>query len=141
MRRPAAAVSHRAAADWQPSKPNRPPTAFEARLYAACRRIPPGAVTTYGALSKLLGSSPRAVGQALRRNPFAPEVPCHRVIAASLEIGGFTGSWGLGCTSVQKKRALLAEEGVAFDDAGKVVNPRCVLTAPQLSQAVGCRSA
>lgn len=32
--------------------------------------------------------------QALRRNPYAPEVPCHRVIAASLDLGGFSGQWG-----------------------------------------------
>mmetsp|Transcript_7876 Transcript_7876/g.16102 ORF Transcript_7876/g.16102 Transcript_7876/m.16102 type:complete len:86 (+) Transcript_7876:104-361(+) len=42
-------------------------------------------VSTYGTLAKELGSSARAVGQALRRNPFAPGVPCHRVVAATLD--------------------------------------------------------
>ena len=58
-----------------------------------CSAIPKGKVSTYGALSLLLKSSPRAVGQALRRNPYAPQVPCHRVVAASLELGGFSGAW------------------------------------------------
>ncbi len=72
---------------------SRPPTEFEQRLYAACKRIPCGKVATYGQLAQILNSAPRAVGQALRRNPYAPVVPCHRVIAASLELGGFSGSW------------------------------------------------
>lgn len=42
------------------------------------------------------------------------------MIAASLELGGFSGSWGAACASVQKKRGLLAEEGVHFDDAGRL---------------------
>ena len=126
-------------------------------LLQLCSAIPKGKVTTYGAMSQALHSSPRAVGQvklsrrekcagsnilvwcvaacvpvpsglhanalkssflsqlyyksviaetavclyplciflmqALRRNPFAPKVPCHRVIAASLELGGFSGQW------------------------------------------------
>lgn len=58
-----------------------------------CKAIPPGKVTTYGAMASALHSSARAVGQAMRRNPFAPRVPCHRVIAVNLELGGFSGSW------------------------------------------------
>lgn len=75
--------------------------------------------------------------QALKRNPYAPTVPCHRVIAASLDIGGFTGSWGMGCESVQKKRELLAGEGVRFDDGGRLLpgDARCVMTAPELAVA------
>lgn len=79
------------------SPKQRPPTEFEARLHAVCKRIPRGKVATYGQLAKVLGSAPRAVGQALRRNPYAPVVPCHRVIAASLELGGFSGSWVCAC--------------------------------------------
>ncbi|MAD87456.1 MAG: hypothetical protein CL912_31240 [Deltaproteobacteria bacterium] len=52
------------------------------RVYALLRQIPSGKVSSYAALSKALSSSPRAVGGALRRNPFAPEVPCHRIICA-----------------------------------------------------------
>ena len=85
-------------------KENSPPTPFQQRVYALCRCIPAGKVSTYGAMATALKSSPRAVGQALRCNPYAPEVPCHRVIAATLELGGFTGSWGAHCASVQKVR-------------------------------------
>ena len=82
-------------------------------------------------------SSCLASVQALRRNPFAPVVPCHRVIAASLELGGFSGSWGVACATVQKKRRLLAEEGVRFDDAGRLLPgaKSCVMTAPELRAA------
>jgi O-6-methylguanine DNA methyltransferase len=53
------------------------------RVYALLSQIPPGRVSTYAALGKALNSSPRAVGGALRRNPFAPKVPCHRIICAN----------------------------------------------------------
>lgn len=57
-------------------------TEYQTRVYSLLKQIPAGKVSTYAAMSKALGSSPRAVGGALRRNPFAPEVPCHRVIGA-----------------------------------------------------------
>ena len=74
-------------------KPDRPPTAFERRVYTACSAIPAGRVATYGVLADVLASSARAVGQALRRNPYAPRVPCHRVVAAGQGLGGFSGTW------------------------------------------------
>jgi len=53
------------------------------------------------------------VGQALKNNPFAPEVPCHRVIKSDLTIGGFAGKTrGM---NVQRKKRLLEEEGVRFE--------------------------
>lgn len=115
-------------------KPARPPTAYESRLYALCRAIPAGKVTTYGAMAKVLTSSARAAGQALRRNPYAPEVPCHRVIAASLELGGFSGSWGPHCASVQKKRKMLKDEGVEFDGKGKITDLSAVLGPAELAK-------
>lgn len=97
----------------------RPPTGHEQRVYKACSLIPKGKVSTYKALAEVLGSSPRAVGQALRRNPYAPQVPCHRVVSSSLQIGGFNGTWGKSA-QVRKKREMLQNEGVAFDDEGTV---------------------
>ncbi len=79
--------------------------------------------TTYGLMSAHLASSPRAVGNALRRNPFAPEVPCHRCVATGGKLGGFKGQWprdGEGIT-LDEKRLLLRAEGVRFDGAGKVL--------------------
>lgn len=99
-------------------------TDFEKRVWTALCHIPEGHVTTYGLLSKHLGSSPRAVGNALRRNPFAPEVPCHRVVATGMTLGGFKGKWprdGEGIT-LDEKRGLLKGEGIKFDDKGKVLS-------------------
>lgn len=117
-------------------KPSRPPTAFETRLYKLCSKIPSGKVTTYGAMAKALVSSPRAVGQALRRNPCAPTVPCHRVIASTLELGGFSGSWGVNCPTVKIKRALLANEGVNFDAQGKLTTKGAVMEAAEMAKLV-----
>ena len=66
-------------------------TPFRKRVLLALCQVPPGSHTTYLALSNHLSSSPRAVGNALRNNPFAPRVPCHRVVAADGGIGGFGG--------------------------------------------------
>ncbi|KAL9136381.1 MAG: hypothetical protein Q9175_002398 [Cornicularia normoerica] len=66
-------------------------TPFRKRVLLALCQVPSGSYTTYLALSNHLSSSPRAVGNALRNNPFAPRVPCHRVVAADGGIGGFGG--------------------------------------------------
>jgi methylated-DNA-[protein]-cysteine S-methyltransferase len=83
-------------------------------------------------MAKALSSSARAVGQAMRRNPFAPVVPCHRVIAADLNLGGFVGSWGIATANVQRKKAMLQKEGVVFE--GDKVIPKCVVKAAELQQ-------
>jgi methylated-DNA-[protein]-cysteine S-methyltransferase len=93
-------------------------------VYAALRSVPAGAVTTYGILAgHLKCRSAQAVGQALRRNPFAPEVPCHRVIASDLTIGGFAGTRS--GAEVQRKLALLRAEGVRFVE-GRLADPACL---------------
>ena len=113
--------------------PGRPPTAFEARVYAACSAVPAGRVTTYGALAAVVSSSARAVGGALSRNPFAPAVPCHRVIAAGARLGGFSGTAG-DTPETRKKVALLTSEGVRFDGVGGVcVDPSVVMGADELA--------
>eukprot|EP00013_Stygamoeba_regulata_P020291 CAMPEP_0177653238 /NCGR_PEP_ID=MMETSP0447-20121125/13619_1 /TAXON_ID=0 /ORGANISM="Stygamoeba regulata, Strain BSH-02190019" /LENGTH=133 /DNA_ID=CAMNT_0019156661 /DNA_START=10 /DNA_END=411 /DNA_ORIENTATION=- len=93
---------------------------FRLRVYAACQQIPAGRVTTYAALATAVGcKSSRAIGNALRHNPYAPRVPCHRVIRTDLSIGGFSGSKDPKGTLVKRKRALLAEEGVFFKTNAK----------------------
>ena len=69
---------------------------FHQRVYAVTRAIPPGQVRTYGDIAEQLGSKglSRAVGQALGLNPFAPVVPCHRVLAAGDKPGGFSAGGG-----------------------------------------------
>jgi len=98
---------------------------FCARVYAAVRAIPRGRVATYGGIARALGcGSARAVGQALRRNPFAPVVPCHRVITSGLKLGGFLGH-AFGAEPARKRRRLAAE-GVRFDAAGRLCEPERV---------------
>ncbi len=65
-------------------------TAFQRRVWKALLNILPGQTRTYGELARELGSSPRAVGGACRRNPIPLLIPCHRVVAANGD-GGFAG--------------------------------------------------
>lgn len=69
---------------------------FHQRVYAIARAIPPGELLTYGEVARQLGEpgAARAVGQALGHNPFAPVVPCHRVLAAGGRSGGFSAEGG-----------------------------------------------
>ena len=67
---------------------------FNQRVYDATRRIGPGRTLTYGDVAHLIGEpqSARAVGQALGHNPFAPIVPCHRVLGAGNTGVGFSAT-------------------------------------------------
>lgn len=97
-------------------------TPFQLRVLNLTAKIPSGQVTTYGVLATLLGTprAAQAVGNALHANPFAPTVPCHRVISSSLTLGGFEGV-SEKCGASSKKLALLSSEGVKFDGRGKLV--------------------
>jgi methylated-DNA-[protein]-cysteine S-methyltransferase len=107
-------------------------TPFQQRVYDAVMRIPSGSVTTYGRLAKAVGCpSARAVGQALRHNPFAPRVPCHRVIRADLTPGGFSGA--ARGAEIRRKLTLLRREGVSFR-AGRLADPRRVIAPPDGSR-------
>lgn len=106
-------------------------TSFQRRVYNALLKIPRGKVTTYKILARYLKCrSCQAVGQALRRNPFAPKVPCHRVIASNLSLGGFSATGGLACNgqgyrkrkNIKRKLQLLADEGLKFEN-GRLANP------------------
>lgn len=85
-------------------------TSFQRRVYLELLNVPVGETITYGELARRIGCrSAQAVGQALRRNPFAPDVPCHRVISANGSLGGYFGQRNGG--QMAQKRRLLAEEG------------------------------
>jgi methylated-DNA-[protein]-cysteine S-methyltransferase len=95
--------------------PDRPSTAFEEKVYDAVRMVPRGRVTTYALLGKAIGCrSSQAIGQALKRNPCAPGVACHRIIRSDLSIGGFGGEHD--GAEIQRKLRLLKEEGVLFKE-------------------------
>jgi methylated-DNA-[protein]-cysteine S-methyltransferase len=92
---------------------------FQQTVLLADHSIPRGWVSTYGRVARSLGSpaSGRAVGSALSHNPFPIVIPCHRVVRASLELGGFGGG-------LPMKRALLELEGLRFSDSGRVLTDR-----------------
>jgi methylated-DNA-[protein]-cysteine S-methyltransferase len=95
-------------------------TTHRKKAYLALLSIPEGRWTTYTALAEYLGSGPRAVGNANRTNPFAPGVPCHRVVAADRTIGKFQGDWPTNGGKYQvEKRKLLEAEGIVFDEKGR----------------------
>jgi len=80
---------------------------FHRRVYEIALAIPPGRTLSYGDIALRLGdvALSRAVGQALGRNPFAPVVPCHRVLGAGGKMTGFSASGGV----TTKQRKLLIE--------------------------------
>ena len=91
-----------------------PGMSFNQKVWALTARVPAGRVTTYGRIAEALGTKAyRAVGNALNRNPYAPAVPCHRVVGSNGSLTGFAGG-------IEKKRQLLAREGVRLRD-GRVV--------------------
>lgn len=81
---------------------------FPRRVYEVARTIPPGSTRTYGDVAARVGApgAAQAVGQALGANPFPLVVPCHRVLAASGDLGGFSAPGG-----AATKRRLLEIEG------------------------------
>jgi methylated-DNA-[protein]-cysteine S-methyltransferase len=115
-------------------------TNFQKRVYNIVKKIPKGKVTTYKEVARVLGNPKlvRAVGNALRQNPFpflsnfprrsvlsprqsalasSPRrsafIPCHRVIKSDGSLGGYQ-------LGIEKKKKLLRKEGVRFDKNGKI---------------------
>ena len=86
------------------------PAEFQNKVYQICKRIPKGKVTTYKAIAKAIGTKAyRAVGSALNKNPYAPKVPCHRVINSDGRLGGFA-------TGIKNKIKLLKKEGIRINN-------------------------
>lgn len=111
----AAAMAGRVFAAWRGPEPVHlfvKGTQFQLRVWEALLRIPEGALVTYGELAEALGEpgASRAVGGAVGANPVALLIPCHRVIRASGELGGYR--WG-----EERKRLLLAAELAWREDA------------------------
>ncbi|MBN2567334.1 MGMT family protein [Candidatus Woesearchaeota archaeon] len=87
---------------------------FHHAVAQRCFSVPEGKVTTYADIARSMGMSAyRAVGMAMKRNPCAPVVPCHRVVASDGSIGGWSGGGS--------KEAMLQKEGVLIRD-GRVVD-------------------
>lgn len=83
-------------------------TAFQSRVWDVLRDVPYGETRTYGEIAAGLGSSARAVGAAVGRNPVSVIVPCHRVLGADGSLVGYAGG-------LERKRALLELEARALE--------------------------
>lgn len=91
---------------------------FADKVYKLLRQVPKGKVTTYKILAERLGTKAyRAVGQAMKNNPYAPEVPCHRVVRSDGSIGGFMGKTS--GEEIVRKTMMLESEGLTITK-GKV---------------------
>ena len=88
---------------------------FNQKVWTITARIPKGCVTTYAEVARALGSKGfRAVGNALNKNPYAPEVPCHRVVGSNGALTGFAAG-------LAKKTKMLADEGIMVENGRTVV--------------------
>ena len=83
-------------------------TPFQKRVWQEMQRIPFGETMSYGEMAQKVGSVARAVGGACGANPIPIIIPCHRVVGAGRELGGFSGGSGR-----ESKRALLDHEGAS----------------------------
>ena len=88
-------------------------TEFQIKVWLELKKIPYGEVRTYKQIAEIIGhpKSSRAVANACGRNPFAPTIPCHRVVRSDGGLGGYSGVGG-----VATKMKLLIDEGVFTSD-------------------------
>jgi methylated-DNA-[protein]-cysteine S-methyltransferase len=86
-------------------------TSFELKVWGYLRKIPRGSTRTYSQVAKSIGKplAVRAVANAIGKNPYAPKIPCHRVIRSDGSLGGYSGKGG-----IKTKKLLLKREGIKF---------------------------
>ena len=86
-------------------------TKFQLKVWAYLRKIPRGSLKTYSQVAKAIGkpNAVRAVANAIAKNPYAPKIPCHRVIRSDGTLGGFSAAGG-----IKAKKNLLKKEGFSF---------------------------
>jgi len=101
---------------------------FNLRVYEIARAIAPGQTCTYGQVARAMGEpgAARAVGKALGENPWPIVVPCHRVLAASGGMGGFTADGGISTKArlLTLERATTSAVPTLFDLEFSVAPPR-----------------
>ena len=86
-------------------------TIFQLKVWSYLKKIPRGRVKTYSEVAKGIGKplAVRAVANAIGKNPYAPRIPCHRVIRSDGSLGGYSGKGG-----IKTKKLLLKREGVTL---------------------------
>lgn len=102
-------------------------TSFFERVYQVVDMIPSGRVATYGQIAAYLGNpqAARTVGWALSSLPAGMHVPWHRVINSQGRISGSPRG-----RRASEQRAMLEEEGIIFDDGGRIDLVRCGWRTP-----------
>lgn len=86
---------------------------YTKRVLELTRVIPTGYVSTYGSIAGVAGGGARAVGNVMAGNPFAPVVPCHRVVSSGFGLGGYGGG-------LDAKVAFLQREKRGYTDARQI---------------------
>ena len=86
-------------------------TEFQIRVWNELKKIPKGETRTYKEIAELIGkpTAARAVANACGKNPYSPQIPCHRVIRSDGGLGGYSGKGG-----IKTKKKLLKLEGLFF---------------------------
>ena len=86
------------------------------KVYTLCKQIPKGKVTTYRELGRAMNTRAyQAIGQALRKNPYAPNVPCHRVVSSTGHLHGFKGERK--GKELEEKKEMLEQEGILVENS------------------------
>ncbi len=84
--------------------------AYTQRVLRTVAQIPVGYVSSYGAVAEAAGGGARAVGNVMANNPFAPVVPCHRVVTSSLGLGGYGGGLSVKFEFLKREKRGYSEE-------------------------------
>ena len=84
-------------------------TKFQVKVWRYLLKIPVGSIKTYSEVAKAIGKplAVRAVANAIAKNPYSPQIPCHRVIRSNGSLGGYSAKGGL-----KTKKKLLKKEGI-----------------------------
>ena len=89
---------------------------YAMKVIDAVSKVPTGYVTSYGEVAKAVGGGPRAVGQIMARNPFAPVCPCHRVLRSDLTLGGYGGGLDVKLAFLKReKRGYKSEKEIPLN--------------------------
>jgi methylated-DNA-[protein]-cysteine S-methyltransferase len=98
--------------------------AYTRKVLEATSLIPVGYVSSYGSVAKAAGGSPRAVGNVMAANPFAPIVPCHRVVSSDFTLGGYGGGLDVKLQFlVREKRGFTSQREIPVGDKKLAVFP------------------
>jgi len=97
---------------------------FNQEVLYATSLVPVGFVTSYGALAKAVGGSPRAVGHVMATNPYPPIVPCHRVVSYDFSLGGYGGGLEVKLEFLaREKRGYKSQREIQINDKALKIYP------------------